>query len=201
MYSSYYAGVALGLSSEESLLTALKRLHINELNNDSICASNFCFENVKSDLSCLMKILNCKQNVAIKTMHLVVDESSDLIRSNNLLPTNSNDCSTPIMRREWEVMFSRLTEKLFLHAKETCTEIKKMMMLEQNENDQEFGLACRTLELDNYREQADDQNRFLDRLFRVTKQPSFDHFVSAFLHSPNDVKLKHNFLALFFFKV
>ena len=200
VYSSYYAGVALGLSSEESLLIALKRLHINELNNDSICPSNFCFENVKSDLLCLMNILSCKQNVAIKTMHLVVDKSSDLIRSNNLLPTNSNDCSTPIMRREWEVMFSQLTEKLFLHAKEASTEIKRMMMLEQNENGQEFGLDCRMLELDNYTEEADDQNRLLDRLFRVTKQPSFDDFVSAFLHSPKDVQLKHSFLALFFSK-
>ena len=198
VYSSYYAGIALGISSEKSLLTALNRLHVHELDNDIISPSNFCFENIKSDLSCLMKILSCKENVAIKTMHLVVDKSSDLIKNNHLLPMN--DCSTPTMRREWESMFSQLTETTFLNVRETSTEIKEMMKLKQPENGQELALECYILELDNYPEEADDQNKLLKRLFRVTKQPSFDDFLSAFLNSPKDVHLKHSFLALFFSK-
>ena len=199
VYSSYFAGIALGSSSEESLLTALNRLLICELDNDFMNPLNFCFKNVESDLSCLMKILCSKENVVIKTTHLVVDKSSDLIRSNILL-TTKNDCSTSTMRREWEAMFSQLVETTFLYARETSDEIKEMMKLKQAENGQELALECYILELDNYPEEAYNQNKLLKRLFRVKKQPSFDGFLSAFLHSLKDVHLKHSFLALFFSK-
>ncbi len=197
VYSSYYAGIALGTSSEEKLSSALNLLHGFDLDSDSTSAANFCFENMKSDLSCLMKILGCKKNIAIKTMHLVVEKSSSLIRSNILVGTN--DCSTPKMRREWEATFSQLTEAVLLKSRETSMEIKKMMKLQQTE-DKEITLDDRIMELDSYSEEPTEQNQQLKRLFRVTKQPSFQDFRSAFLFSPKDVQGKHCFLTLFFAK-
>ena len=195
VYSTYYAGIALGISSEENLFTALKSLHGDNLKMDSTSPANFCFENVKSDLSCLMSILSCKERVAIKTMHLVIDKSSDLMRSKNIL--SKNDCSTPEMLREWESQFSQLTETVFLKARETSNEIKEMMKLKQMEENKST-LECRILELDDYPGEAEEQNKQLKRLFRVTKQPSFEDFRSAFLYSPQDVQVKHSFLTLFF---
>ena len=197
VYSSYYAGIALDISSKESLLTALNRLH-GDLGIDSKSPANFCFENVKSDLSCLMRILSCKESVAIKTMHLVVDKSSDLIRSNHLLSTN--DCSTPEMLREWEAKFSQLTETVFSNARND--EIEEVMKLQQTEDTRENTntLECCILERDSYPEEPKEQNKHLKRLFRVTKEPSFEDFRSAFLYSPQDVQVKHSFLTVFFAK-
>ena len=53
-------------------------------------------------------------------------------------------------------------------------------------------------ELDDYPVEPEKQNKQLKRLFRVTKQPSFEDFRSAFLYSPQDVQVKHSFLTLFF---
>ena len=198
VYSSYYAGIALGTSSEEKLSSVLNLLRgFDDVDGDSRGPASFCFDHMESDLSYLMKILSCKKNVAIKTMHLVVEKSSDLIRGNNLPETN--DCSTPKMRREWEAMFSQLTETVFLNARETSKEIKEMMKLQQMEDSQEITLERRILELDNYPEKPKEQNQQLKRLFRVTKQPSLGDFRSAFLlYSPKDIQEKHNFLTLFF---
>ena len=198
VYSSYYAGIALDISSEESLLTALNRLHGEDLDTDATGAANFCFENVKSNLSCLMTILSCKESVAIKTMHLVVDKSSDLIRSNHLL--NTNDCSTPEMLREWEAKFSQRTETVFSNARND--EIEEVMKLQQTEDTRENTntLECCILERDSYPEEPKEQNKQLKRLFRVTKEPSFEDFRSTFLYSPQDVQVKHSFLTVFFAK-
>ena len=198
VYSSYYAGIALGISSEDSLLTALNRLHGDDFDTDSTSAANFCFQNVKSDLSCLMMILSCKESVAIKTMHLVIDKSSDLIRSNDLLSTN--DCSTPKKLREWEAKFSQLTETVFSNARND--DIEEVMKLQQTEGSQENAstLECCILERDGYPEVPTEQNKQLKRLFRVTKEPSFEDFRSAFLYCPEDVQVKHSFLTLFFAK-
>ena len=199
VYSSYYAGIALGTSSEEKLSSVLNLLRgFGDVDGDSRSPASFCFDHMESDLSYLMKILSCKKNVAIKTMHLVVEKSSDLIRGNNLPETN--DCSTPKMRREWEAMFSQLTETVFLNARETSKEIKEMMKLQQTEDSQEVTLERRILELDNYPEKPKGQNQQLKRLFRVIKQPSFEDFRSAFLFSPKEVQVKHSFLTLFFTK-
>ena len=179
VYSSYYAGIALGTSSEQKL-------------------TDVSFEIMENDLLCLMKILSCNKNVAIKTMHLVVEKSSDLIRGYNLL--EANDCSTPKMRREWESMFSQLTETVLLNARKTSKEVKEMMKLQHLEDNDETTLECRILELDNYPEKPKEQNQQLKRLFRVTKQPSLEDFRSAFLFSPTNVKEKHTFLMLFFAK-
>ena len=195
VYSSFYAGIALDISSEKSLLTALNRLH-GDLGIDSKSPANFCFENVKSDLSCLMTILSCKESVAIKTMHLVVDKSSDLIRSKHLLSTN--DCSTPEMLREWEAKFLQLTETVFSNARND--EIEEVMKLQQTEDTRENTLECCILERDSYPEQPKEQNEQLKRLFRVTKEPSFEDFRSAFLYSPQDFQVKHSFLTVFFAK-
>ena len=197
VYSSYYAGIALGISSEESLLTALNRLQ-GDLGIDSKSLANFCFENVKSDLSCLMTILSCKESVAIKTMHLVVDKSSDLIRSNHLL--SRNDCSTPEKLREREAKFSQLTETVFSNARND--EIEEVMKLQQTKDTRENTntLECCILERDSYPEEPKEQNKQLKRLFRVTKEPSFEDFRSAFLYSPQDVQVKHSFLTLYFAK-
>ena len=198
VYSSYYTGIALGISSEKNLSTALNQLHGDDFDTDSTSAANFCFENVKSDLSCLMTILSCKESVAIKTMHLVIDKSSDLIRSNHLLSTN--DCSTPEMLREWEAKFLQLTETVFSNARND--EIEEVVKLKQTEGSQENAntLECRILERDGYPEEPKEQNEQLKRLFRVTKEPSFEDFRSAFLYSPEDVQVKHSFLTLFFAK-
>ena len=198
VYSSYYTGIALGTSSEENLSTALNLLGGYDLDTDSTSPADPCFEIMESDLSYLMKILSCKKNVAIKTMHLVVEKSSDLIRSNNLL--GANDCSTPKMRREWEAMFSHLTETVFLNARERSKEIKEMIKLQQMDDSQEITLEYRILELDNYPEKPEEQNEQLKRLFRVTKQPSFEDFRSAFMYFPKDGQTKHSFLTFFFRK-
>jgi hypothetical protein len=198
VYSSYYAGIALGTSSEENLSTALNLLRGYDLDTDSTSPADFCFKTMKSDLSYLMKILSCKKNVAIRTLHVVVEKSLHLIRSNNLL--GSNDCSTPKMRREWEAMFSQLTETVFLNTRERSKEIKEMIKLQQVDDSQEITLECRILELDNYPEKQEEQNEQLKRLFRVTKQPSFEDFRSAFMYLPKDGQTKHSFLTLFFRK-
>jgi hypothetical protein len=198
VYSSYYAGIALGTSSEENLSTALNLLRGFDLDTDSTRPADFCFKDMESDLSCLMRILSCKKDVAIKTMHLVVEKSSDLIRSNNLL--GSNDCPTPKMCREWETMFSQLTEKAFLNARGRSKEIKEMTKRQQTDDSQNITLECKILELDYYPETPKEQNQQLKRLFRVTKQPCFEDFRSAFLYSPKDVQVKHSFLTLFFRK-
>ena len=197
VYSSYYAGIALVISSEKSLLTALNRLH-GDLGIDFKSPANFCFENVQSDLSCLMTILSCKESVVIKTMHLVIDKSSDLIRSNDLLSTN--DWSTPEKLREWEAKFSQLTETVFSNARND--EIEEVMKLQQTEGSQENAstLECCILERDGYPEEPKEQNKQMKRLFRVTKEPSFEDFRSAFLYCPENVQVKHSFLTLFFAK-
>ena len=198
VYASYYAGIALETSSEEELLTALNLLRGFDLGTYSTSPADFCFENMESDLSCLMRILSCKKNVAIKTLHLVIEKSSDLIRSNNLLATN--DCSTPKMRREWETVFSQLTETVFLNARETSEGTKEIIQRKQAEDSQDVTLECRIMELDDYPEEPDEQNQQLKRLFRVTKQPRFEHFRSAFLYYSKNVQVKHSFLTLFFCK-
>ena len=195
VYSSYYAGIALETSSELSIV--LKKLHGPDFDSDSKSPADFCFKSMESDLSCLMKILSCKKDVAIKTMHLVVEKSSDLIRGKYLRGTN--DCSTPTMRREWEAKFSQLTETVFLNGRETSKKVKEMTKLRQTEDNKEITLDCRILELDNYPEKRMKEQK-LKRLFRVTKQPSFEDFGSAFLHSPKEFQVKHRFLALFFAK-
>ena len=197
VYSSYYAGIALDISSEESLLTALNRLHGDDFDTDFTSAANFCFENVKSDLSCLMTILSCKESVAIKTMHLVVDKSSDLIRSNHLL--SRNDFSTPEMLREWEAKFSQLTETVFSIARDNKIEEMKLQQTKGSQKNANT-LECCILERDGYPEVPKEQNKQMKRLFRVTKEPSFEDFRSAFLYSPEDVQVKHSFLTLFFAK-
>ena len=197
VYSSYFAGIALDISSEESLLTALNRLHGDDFYTDFTSAANFCFENVKSDLSCLMTILSCKESVAIKTMHLVVDKSSDLIRSNHLL--SRNDFSTPEMLREWEAKFSQLTETVFSNARDNKIEEMKLQQTKGSQKNANT-LECCILERDSYPEVPKEQNKQLKRLFRVTKEPSFEDFRSAFLYSPEDVQVKHSFLTLFFAK-
>ncbi|CAB4010650.1 E3 ubiquitin- ligase RNF213, partial [Paramuricea clavata] len=198
VYSSYYAGIALGTSSEENLSTALNLLCGYDLDTDSTSPADFCFKTMESDLSCLMKILSCKKNVAIRTLHLVVEKSSDIIRSNNLLGTNN--CSTPKMRREWEAVFSQLTKTMFLNARETLEETKEIIQRKQTEDNQDVTLECRIMELDDYPEDPEEQNQQLKRLFRVTKQPRFEDFRSAFLYYSKDVQVKHSFLTLFFAK-
>ena len=198
VYACYYGGIALGTSSAEKLRSVENILRGLDLENDSQSLESFCFQNIESDLSCLMKILRCKKDVAIKTMHVVVEKSSDLMRSKNLLGTNN--CSTPEMRREWEATFSKKTETVFLDAQETSKEIKNMMKLKQTEDSQinTNTLECRILELDNYPVEPEEQNKELKRLFRMTKQPSFEDFRSAFLYSSGNLQVKHSFLTLFF---
>jgi hypothetical protein len=197
VYSSYYSGIALGTSSEGKLTSVLNILHGLDLGSDSTNSASFCFKNVETDLSYLMNILSCKKDVAIKIMHLVVEKCSDLIRSKNLL--GANDCSTPEMRREWETMFSQRTEAVFLNARERSKEMNKMIQRQQmDDSHDEITLEFRILELDDYPEKPEKQNQQLKRLFRVTKQPSFEDFRSAFLYSPKDVQVKHRFLTLFF---
>ena len=198
VYSSYYAGIALGTSSEQKLSRVLNLLSGLDFDSESRSPAKFCVENIESDLSCLMKILSSNKNTAIKTMHLIVEKSSDLIRGDNLL--ESNDCLTPTMRREWETMFSHLTKTVFLNARETSKEVKEMMKLQQTGDSDEVSLECRILELDNYPEKPREQNQQLKRLFRVTKQPCLDDFRSAFLNCPQDIQEKHTFLTLFFAK-
>jgi hypothetical protein len=198
VYSSYYAGIALETSSEENLSSVLNMLHGLNFDSDSTSPASFCFETITTDLSYLMKILSCKKDVAIKTMHLVVERSSYLIRSKNLL--GANDRPTPEMRREWETMFSQHTETVFLNARETSKEIKETIKRQQALDSQESTLECRILELDDYPEDQEEQEKQLKRLFRFTKRPSFEDFRSAFLFSPKDVQAKHTFLMLFFEK-
>ncbi|XP_028396119.1 uncharacterized protein LOC114520106 [Dendronephthya gigantea] len=105
------------------------------------------------------------------------------------------------MRREWEGEFAKRTKEVFLNSSEMSMEIKNMMKLQQTEDSQtKVTMYARILELDKYPEHREEQNQQLKRLFRVTKQPSFEDFRSAFLHSPKDVQSKHSFLALFFAK-
>ena len=195
VHSCYYGGLALGTSSKEKLRGVKNILRRRDPKSDSQSLESFLFQNIKSDLSCLMKILNCKKDVAIKTMHLVVEKSSDLMRGKNLLGTN--DCSTQETCREWEAKFSQKTETAFLYARKTSNEIKEMMKLKQMDKNTNT-LECRILELDDYPTEPEEQNQQLKRLFRVTKQPSFEDFRSAFLYSPQDVQVKHSFLTLFF---
>jgi hypothetical protein len=187
VYSSFYAGISLGTSSDEKLSGVLSMLHGFDFDSDSTSPADFCFQNIESDLSNLMKILSCKKDVAVKTMRLVVEKSSDLIRS------NKNDCSTSKMCREWEAMFSQRMEAVF-NSSETSKELKGM--IKRYGSDESF-LGCRIVELDNYPDEPNQQNQEMKRLYRMTKQPSFDDFLSSFLLSPKHVQVQHSFLTLF----
>ena len=193
VYSSYYAGLAIETSSEEDLSTAMGGF---DLDDGSTTLERLCFAKMENDLACLMKILSCKRNVAIKTMHLLIEKSSELIGSSNLL--EGNDCSTQEMRREWEAIFNELVKTVCLKERETSIEIKENMKLQQEENIHESTLECSILELDPYPHEQEKQNHQLKRLFRLTKQPNFEDFRSAFLHASKDVQVKHSFLMLFF---
>ncbi|XP_028396214.1 uncharacterized protein LOC114520187 [Dendronephthya gigantea] len=196
VYSSYYAGVALGTSNKENLSSVLNVLNAFGPDSDPV---KTCVKTIRDDLSHLMKILSCKRDVAIKTMHLVLEKSSDLITSNSML--GANDCSTQEGRRGWEVEFSHLTEPVFLKLREALENMQVSIKLQQtNDNQENLSLECRILELDNYPNEPTEQNQQLKRLFRATKQPCFEDFRSAFLHSPKEIQSKHSFLALFFAK-
>ena len=192
VYSSFYAGLSLEISSEEKLSSTLNLLRGCDYDSDSSSPANFCFQNIESDLLCLMKILNCKKNVAVKTLQLVVEKSSDLIRSNKLIDVNL--CSTQMMYREWEAIFTQRTEAVFKTC-ETSEELKSMI---KRHGQDETALDCRIVELDKYPEEPKEQNLEMKRLYRMTKQPSFDDFYSAFLIAPKHVQVKHSFLTLFF---
>lgn len=195
VYSSFYAGLAIGSFSEESLSTSLNSLHGFHFDRNSSNPESFCFENIQDDLSHLMKILCCKKDFAIKTMHLVVEETSNLIR-NNL--QGVNDFSKLEIRREWEETFSQLTEDVFLKSRGMSKELKEILKPLHSKDSENITLNCSILELDNYPKEPEEQKQDMKRLFRVTKQPSLEDFRSAFLFSPKDVKEKHCFLNLFF---
>ena len=189
VFASCYAGIALGISSKDD----------SSSNRASISTSpERYFDHMIKDLSYLMTILSCNKTVAIKAMHLVIENSSDLIKSESLLDTD--DYSTPDMNREWEAKFSTLVERVLQNTPATSKEIKQMRKLKQAADDQKNTLESCILELDDYPVGDKLQNQQLKRLFRVTKQPCFDDFRSAFLNSPKDVQERHSFLMLFFAK-
>ena len=192
VYLSYYAGIAIETSSEEKLSAAMGSF---DLERNSTSPARVCFASMENDLLCIMKILSCEKKVAIKTMHLVIDKSSKLISSSNLL--EGNDCSTQEMRREWEARFSQLVETVCSKESKTSIEIREMMKLQQREQSHESTECC-ILELDGYPKEQEQQNKQLKRLFRVTKQPNFEDFRSAFLYAPKIAQEKHRFLTLFF---
>ena len=195
VYSSFYAGIALETSSDEKLSTTLNLVHGYDLDSHSTSPASFCFKSMETNLLFLMKILSCKEDVAMETLHLVVERCSDLIGNDNLL--GENDCSTPQMRQEWEAMFSQLTEEVFIESRKTSQRMKTSKV----ENTGQITLEMRILELDDYPEEVEEQNRQFQRLFRLTKRPSFEDFRSAFLHSHKDIQVKHMFLSLFFAKL
>jgi ABC-type multidrug transport system fused ATPase/permease subunit len=197
VYSSYYAGIALGTSSDDKLSTVLNTL----CGNGTECSNpaDLCFENVETDLSHLKHILCCKKDIAIKVMHLVIEKSSDLIRRGDQLQGNSS--STQRMRREWETTFSKLTEPVFSNARKSSKELKEMTKLQQTEvYSDNISIESCILELDDYPPESAEQKQQLKRLYRRTKQPSFEDFRSAFLYSRSEVQVKHRFLTLFFSK-
>ena len=189
VYASCYAGIALGISSKDD----------SSSDRASISTSpERYFDHMIKDLSYLMTILSCNKTVAIKAMHLVIENSSNLIKSESLLGTD--DYSTPDTGQEWEVKFSTLVEGVLQNTPATSKEIKQMRKLKQAADDQKNSLESCILELDDYPVGDKLQNQQLKRLFRVTKQPCFDDFRSAFLNSPKDVQERHSFLMLFFAK-
>ncbi|XP_028395861.1 uncharacterized protein LOC114519890 [Dendronephthya gigantea] len=192
VYSTFYVGIALGSSNEENLSSMLNKLHGIDPGSD---LRGICLKIIEADLSCLMNILSCKKDIAIKTMHLVIEKSSDLISGKHLL--GNNDCSTPKMCQEWEAEFSKQIEVVF--TKSSKTEIKQMLKLQQTKDSQETDiLDCRILELDDYPDDPEEQKAQLKNLYRVKSNPSLELFRAAFLFSPEEVQLKHGFLTLFF---
>ena len=189
VYASCYGGIALGTSSKED----------SSSNQASISTTpERYFDHMIKDLSYLMTIMSCSKTVAIKAMHLVIEKSSDLIKSESLLDTD--DYSTPDMCREWEAKFSTLVEGVLQNTPATSREIKEMRKFKQSADDQKNTLESCILELDDYPVKEKVQNQQLKRLFRVTNQPRFDDFRSAFLNSPKDVQKRHSFLMLFLAK-
>ena len=130
----------------------------------------------------------------MKTIILMLDNSSDVIRGDK--PLETNDCSTPTMRRE--AMLTQRVKEVLLNSRKTFKNVEEMMNLQLPEDCQETTLECRILELDNYPENPKEQNEQLKRLFRVKKHPCLQDFRSAFQYSPKDVQEKHSFLTLFF---
>ncbi|XP_028397453.1 LOW QUALITY PROTEIN: uncharacterized protein LOC114521280 [Dendronephthya gigantea] len=189
VYSSYYAGNAFSerLKTPNCPLSCVRYAEtILNLN-----PGHLCFETVKSDMSHLMTILCCKKEVAIRIMHMVVDRCSNLIRR--------GDASTNRMCQQWETTFTKLTKPVFLNARASSKELKQMKKLQYGEVDSNhFTIEDRILELDDYPSESEEQNQRLKRLYRLTKQPSFEDFRSAFLHAPKALQRKHGFLAFFF---
>ena len=193
VYSSYYAGIALGTSSDAKLSTVMNMLG----GNSTECSNpaDLSFQNLETDLSHLRDILCCKKDVAINIMHLVIDKSSGLIR----IPSQEYNCSTRIIRRQWETVFSQLTEPVFLNARKPSKEFKEIKKLQQTEvNPNDTSIEDCILELDSYPPESEKQNQQLKRLFRRSKQPSLNDLRSAFLYSSRKVQVRHSFLTLFF---
>ena len=193
VYSSYYAGIALGTASDVNLSTLLNML--GGSGSECLNPADLSFQNLQTDLSHLKDILCCKKDVAINIMHLVIEKSSGLIR----IPVQGNDCSTRIMCRQWETVFSQLAEPVLLNAQKPCKELKEMRRLQQTEvNSSDISIETCILELESYPPEFEQQNQQLKRLFRQSKQPSLKDFRSAFLYSPRGIQAKHSFLTLFF---
>ncbi|XP_028413785.1 uncharacterized protein LOC114536632 [Dendronephthya gigantea] len=193
VYSAFYAGIALGTSTKKDLSRVLNTLHGTDPGRNP---ANICFETIKTDLCVFMKILSCKKDIAIEAIHVMVEKSSDLMTSET--SHGANDCLTPTMCQEWEDKFFQRVEKVVLKSYRASKGTEKMIEIQQTEDSK--AMECRILERDKYPELAKEQNRQLKRLFRVTKQPCFEDFRSAFLHSPQEVQTKHSFFTLFFAK-
>lgn len=199
VHASFYSGVAIEITSQADLSSLLK---LHEVSSSETWgyqdAAEFCFEHITTDLSILALVLGCKTEIAVKVMHLVVEKSTELLRGKSLC---KNTCSTEQQRLDWEAEFSNLTEGVLQEALGSAKVIKKEMRMKQTEeNEASTTLQVQIQELDDYPAEPEQQNQQLKRLFRLTREPTFEEFRANFVNSPKDFQEKHSFLLLFFAK-
>ncbi|XP_028413396.1 uncharacterized protein LOC114536266 [Dendronephthya gigantea] len=200
VYACFYAGIATGISSSEDVFPLLPT---NEQGSTSeaTCedSADFCFNRVKDDLRCLQTILSCDSRTAVDAMHLVVEECTELIRGKT--PGDGIFCT----RGEclmWENKFRNFAEDVLRSAIGSSRFLKEIRMKYKDDSKNPSLIENQIEELDEYPSNPKQQNEELKRLFRITKQPSFEELRSIFLNlfESYDFQEQHGVLAVFLSK-
>ena len=198
VHASFYAGVAVELTTIADLSLVLRHEKDSSFQTDNNCPDpwpqQFLFRQVANDLQNLTIILAAKKEIILTVMHLVVERCTDLIRGS----VNGTTCSSVEERKEWEIKFSNTADTLLKEALAPTTALKKSMGRQQKLESQSNFHEDEIEELDEYPSDPDKQNRQVKRLFRVTREPTFEDFRANFTNRPNDFQERHRFLSLFF---
>ncbi|XP_046854892.1 uncharacterized protein LOC124447906 [Xenia sp. Carnegie-2017] len=179
-----YGGIAAGLSSNEMIFKTLFP------DNEDGSLADACLNQINEDLKCLQTILSCKRQTAIDVMHLVVEESTPLLKGvvqggNTLI--NNTECM------QWESKFIEVVSEIFFKAFGSAKPLKELKIEAKLKISK---IEYEMQELDQYPTNFDEQNRKLKRLFRITREPSFAELRAMFFNSSKEFNKEHPVLAV-----